>query len=637
MSGIYGMFRFDGAPVEAGTLRQMRQSMAYYGPDGGGDWLDGPVGLGQLQLHVAAEDRFEVQPLTISGVTLVAAARLDNRDELLREFSIPAAAHGTIPDSRLLLEAYLKWGEDCPDRLNGDWQFALWDSRRRSLFVARDHHGTTGLCYHHHPRFLAFASSIKGLLALAEAPRKHDILRLAEILSISFGDGYRTAYEGLLRLPPAHILHVTETRAVKRRYWHPENLSLLHIPSEREHIAQFLDLYSQAVRCRLRSERPVGATLSGGLDSGSVAALAAPMLAAEGRKLIAFTSAPCFAAAISNEHHFGDEWHFAEATAKRAGNVMHLPIRCIGSSVLAGIEKQLEISGEPYFNSLNYYWITDLLEQARIRKVGALLTGQNGNATVSYAGAGELFPYLMRGDFKHAINAFNLAEPNSWLAVKRAILRPVLLPLLQGLGVYRRPEQFRAGDYVPINPHFAKSIGLKEHLRRIDDKAAQARMPSRLSGKKHQIEVLNPGSCLSGAFWQPFGAWYGMEVRDPTGDRRIIEFCLQTPDYMFRRHGESRWLLRQAMSGRMPPEVLACRERGLQAADVCSRVLDERNEIKAVIARLAHHPMANDFLDLPKMKDVLSRLEKDPTRDAMDQCSMILLNGLSIGLFLSRF
>src|SRR5512142_3315224 len=126
MSGIYGIYRFDGAPVEPEHLARMRQAMAYYGPDGGGEWLDGSVGVGQLQLRVTAEDRFEAQPLLDDRVTMVTAARLDNREELLREFGVPSAERATMPDGALVLKAYRRWGEDCPDHLNGDWQFAAW-------------------------------------------------------------------------------------------------------------------------------------------------------------------------------------------------------------------------------------------------------------------------------------------------------------------------------------------------------------------------------------------------------------------------------------------------------------------------------------------------------------------------------
>ena len=285
MSGIYGIFRFDGAPIDPADLAHMRKAMAHYGPDGGGEWHDGPVGLGQRQLCATPEDQFELQPLQKAGVSLVAAARLDNRDELLRAFVIPSSEHISTPDSALVLDAYLKWGDDCPDHLDGDWHFAAWNSHNRKLYIARDHHGNTGLCYYRGQNILAFASGLKGLLALPVIPRHPDMMRMAQVLSGWLGDGTHTGYKDLLRLPPAHALQVTSNAVSKHRYWHPEQFPHLTFRDERDCIDQFLDLYRQAVRTRLRSARTVGIALSGGLDSGSVAALAAPLLAERGENL----------------------------------------------------------------------------------------------------------------------------------------------------------------------------------------------------------------------------------------------------------------------------------------------------------------------------------------------------------------
>lgn len=633
MSGIYGIFRFDGAPVEAETLQVMRQAMAYYGPDGGGEWRDGPVGFGQLQLRVTPEDRFETQPLTVDGMTLVAAARLDNRDELLKEFQIAVTDRPTTPDSRLVLEAYRRWGEDCPDGLNGDWQFAVWDSRRRTLFIARDHHGNTGLYYYCDSHFLAFASSLKGLLALPDVPRSPDLVRIAYALVSSPDDGVRTGYEGLLRLPPAHVLRVTETGAAKRRYWFPENLPTLYLPDDRDYAEQFLEIYRQAVRVRLRSEQPVGVALSGGLDSGSVATLASPLLAAEGKKLTAFTAVPLFAPTGAGRNQIGDEWPLAEVIARQAGNIVHVPVRSEGVSILAAIERFLELKGEAGNAPSNYYWLLDIMERARGRGIGTLLTGQGGNATVSYDGSGELFRPLRRGDFRQVAGMLRLSEPDFWLTLKRQIVKPVLLHIIRLFRSCLRPRNLDWLGDSAINPEFAREIRLAERMRHDgydDDSIVSCRLGMHLS-------LLKLGAETVGSFWHEMGAWYGLDIRDPTLDRRVIEFCLRTPDYLFRRHGTVRWLILQAMEGRMPGEALSNRKVGLQAADLGHRVQRERVAIMAALASLEGSATARMCLNLAGMKGVLASLEQEVTSSETGQCSGILLRGLENGLFLSRF
>ena len=633
MSGIYGIFRFDGAPAESETLLKMRQAMAYYGPDGGGEWREGQVGLGQLLLRVTPEDRFESQPLAADGITLVAAARLDNRDELLREFRIPAVDHAATADSVLILEAYCKWGENCHEHLNGDWQFAAWNSRCRSIFIARDHHGNTGLYYHKNSRYIAFASSQKALLALPEVPHSPDMLKMAQVLTSWRGEGNRTAYEELHRLPPAHTMRITGQGVEIRRYWFPENLPTLHLSDDREYVEQFLDIYGEAVRCRLRSERPIGVTLSGGLDSGSVTALAAPLLAAAGKRLTAFTSVPAYEANVSS-YHIGNEWPLATATARMAGrNIVHVPLRSEKVSIVSAIEKQLALHDGPGHAAANYYWVTDLLEQTRSRNIRTLLTGQEGNATVSFAGNGGLLQHLQRGDLRTAARVLRLAEPGVLLALKRQFLKPLLLP---GIRMFRR--NMKGGGtawrrYSAISPDFAQELRLGERMAESGHDPTFTVSPN----TRYQLAILLPAESSSGAQWHELGAWYGMEVCDPTVDKRVIEFCLRTPDDQFRRLGESRWLIRQAMAGRMPDEVLLNQRKGLQAADIGHRVRKERDEIDVVMRRIEGSTHGRHCLDIAAMRDALTSVDREVSTVTTLQCNAILLRGVGVGLFLSQF
>jgi asparagine synthase (glutamine-hydrolysing) len=137
-----------------------------------------------------------------SGLTLTAGARLDNRDALLHQLGFEKDESQTATaDSEISLHAYQKWGEDCVFHLEGNWHFAIWDARQQKLFLARDQQGNSGLYYFHGPRFFAFASAKKGLLALEAIPQKPDLQRLTQVLTAWPGDGVRTAYEQILRLP----------------------------------------------------------------------------------------------------------------------------------------------------------------------------------------------------------------------------------------------------------------------------------------------------------------------------------------------------------------------------------------------------------------------------------------------------
>ena len=147
MSAIFGLLYRDGKPVSARSLRRMQTALARWGPDGGDLWLQGSVGLGHWLLYNTPEALYARQPLKSHAdrFVLTAGARLDNRDELCDLFDIPYPQRSQTPDGALILRAYERWGQGCVEHLLGDWSFALWDARQHELFLARDHHGNTGL------------------------------------------------------------------------------------------------------------------------------------------------------------------------------------------------------------------------------------------------------------------------------------------------------------------------------------------------------------------------------------------------------------------------------------------------------------------------------------------------------------
>src|SRR5438552_919662 len=179
MSGIYGIYRYDGGPVAADWLERMRSAMAFYGPDGGGSKAEGPLGIGHLLLKIAPEDAYEQQPVEGSRGPVVSAARLDNREELLALFHISPGAAASTADGHLASMAFDRWGEELGVHLQGDWAMAGWDRRERKLLLARDVFGTGNLYLHQGKGFIAFASSLKALLAIPGMTKQPDLLRIA--------------------------------------------------------------------------------------------------------------------------------------------------------------------------------------------------------------------------------------------------------------------------------------------------------------------------------------------------------------------------------------------------------------------------------------------------------------------------
>lgn len=349
MSGIAGIVGLDAGFCAPEMLNRMVGAMAYWGTAGTHQQTDQHAAFAYFHTPATPEAADERQPSRLAnGEWLVAAARIDNRTDLLATLNIPNEVGKTLADGTLLGQAYLHWGEAVVEQLLGDWAFAVWNPTTRRLFLARDHFGNTSLYYHAHARYLAFASSSKALLALDPALQAVDELYVAQvILSWPAYHGPRTPYTQIQRLPPAHTLVATPDSVQSHCYWHMEAVQELPLRSLDEAVEGFRHHFDQAIACRLRANGPIATTLSGGLDSGSVTATAATLLAQQNRALIAYTSIPIAQDVANSATRFGDEWELAAATAAYAGITDHIPIEARHITPLLGVDQLLWMHDAP--------------------------------------------------------------------------------------------------------------------------------------------------------------------------------------------------------------------------------------------------------------------------------------------------
>src|SRR5690554_1825113 len=285
MSGIVGVLHLDGRPVAADRLAGAAARLRHRGPDGVATWHGEGIGLSHLAFHTTPEAERERQPQRSADGrhVLTADARIDNREELYRALR-PHEPLGELTDAELILRAYGRWGTDCAVHLLGDFAFALWDVQERRLFCARDHAGTRPFYYHHLPgeRFV-FASEMKGVLAFG-VPHEVNEERVADYLAEIVYDDEYTFYRHISRLPPAHTLTVSAGGQRLQRYWALDPDREIRYARDDDYAEAFRAVFADAVRCRLRGVDPVGVTLSGGLDSSSVACIAQGILAEQGRR-----------------------------------------------------------------------------------------------------------------------------------------------------------------------------------------------------------------------------------------------------------------------------------------------------------------------------------------------------------------
>ena len=276
MSGILAVFNRDGQPLEPVEVDGLIDACPERAVDGQAVWVDGSIALGHQHFWVAPEDRAERQPLVdpVSERVISADVRLDNRAELFGSLGLAPESTRGLSDTVLVLRAYRKWGVACVERLLGDFVFAIWDGAAQGLFVARDALGSRSVCYYLDARYLVAASEIAQILAHRAVHVHLNERKVADHLAFLFDDHEQTFYKNVYYLPPAHCLWVSAGTSRRWRYWELAPKPLLNYRRDEEYAEHFLALLRAAVRCRMRSSAPIGLSLSGGLDSTLLAALA---------------------------------------------------------------------------------------------------------------------------------------------------------------------------------------------------------------------------------------------------------------------------------------------------------------------------------------------------------------------------
>lgn len=621
VSAIYGFLERSGAPVCGTTLDRMESAFRYWGPHGGGQWLSDGIGLGQLVLNTTAEACSETSPHYLGGgAVMVAAGRLDNWQELGRELYL--AKPEALGDTAIIAAAFQKWGRSAVPRLYGDWAFACWDPHKRELFLARDHFGNTGLYYNATARHFAFASSRKALLALSQVPRRLNELRLAQHLAPWITDGAATFHEGIFRLPPGHTLTVSSNGISVSRYWHPEGLSEIRLSSEEEYLERFLELYTAAVRTRMRSSGPIATTLSSGLDSSSITALAARETRTSGQRLIAFTSRPRFSEIERTMPGvLVDEWPLAKIVAEHCGNLEHHAISGNAITPLQAMRRSLELHDEPEFAVGNLPWVQDLFSEVQLQGARVLLTGQMGNAGVSWGG--EPY-YILRLALTgkpirlvRALHEWKEANRSSWSsAVWHHLAKPSRVAT-EAFAFRRGWRSLPTSSGALYNQRFLHRLQIVARMRAdgYDPFFSPVIKPGSV-----RLRMLMPDINPVGALFHESGAGYGLDVRDPTADVRLLEYCLRVPDEQYHRRGQNRLLMRRAMQALLPGEILWNPRRGLQGADFAFRLNADRHEIDEAMASIAESPLVREYLRVEKLrflwKGIRERPAETPVHDA---------------------
>jgi asparagine synthase (glutamine-hydrolysing) len=574
MCGLCGVVDLD-APAARADVEGMLDALSHRGPDGRGVFADDGVCLGHLRLAILDLSDAGLQPMRDGELQLLHNGEIYNYVELRDELRTKGHRFSTGTDSEVILAAYREWGERCVERFNGMWAFVIWDGARRRLFCSRDRLGIKPFYYRLDGSRFAFASE-PWPLGSAEA----NLGPVRAYLEDGYLDqGDETFFAGVVRLPPAHCLTFGADGLERTRYWwlEPGQAPADPVGAVREAV---LD----AVRLQLRSDVPVGTCLSGGIDSSSIAVAVAHHGHEHQKTVTAYFEDPGF-----------DERPFARAVIERTGAEPHW-VTFGADDLVADLPRIVEAQGEPFGStSICAGWY--VMREARRAGLTVMLDGQGGDEILGGYRASfgyRLSDLLREGRLTEAsreLRAFASTHGPRWAAV--ALAAPHV------------PEQVRLAARSRLRGS-ATLVAPALRAASVEADGNGSLFPDRL---RRQLQVLLTRRGLPELlrYEDRNSMAHSLEARVPLLDHRLVQLAFSLPGSELIRRGETKSVLRRALSDLLPPAVAARRDKlgfvtpegrflqgalGELAADVfASQQFRERGfvDTQAATRRLARH------------------------------------------------
>jgi asparagine synthase (glutamine-hydrolysing) len=484
-----------------------------------------------------------------------------NYIELRSELASRGHTFKTGTDSEVILAAYQQWGPDCLSRFNGMWALALWDGRRRQLFVARDRFGVKPLYTVSGQRgTFAFASEIKGLLAGGVVPFRPSSGAVARFVAqggyLSHARG-ETFFEGVQELPAGHYALITHKGRVAKRYWSLSTQVVGHELSDAEALARYSNLFTDAVRLRLRADVPVGTCLSGGVDSSSIVAVAGQLMQTEHAVSLERLGEhqQTFSAVYADDGPWNERRYIEEVVASvgTAGNYVYPT----ADRLWDDLEELVWHQDEP-FQSTSIFAQWCVMDLAHQRGVTVLLDGQGADEMLGgYHPYAVWFGQLLRaGRLTHAAREAQAAGSVTGLdplpLVARGAAGQLPAPLLRRLRGSRVRDAVAASGLRPeLGKSFQSSVAAAgEAYEGLDNL------------NKHLARLIIEDSLPNLLRYEDRNSMaFSIESRVPFLDYRLVEYVFTRAPHLRIHDGWTKWIQRKAIDGKLPADIVWRRDK----------------------------------------------------------------------------
>jgi asparagine synthase (glutamine-hydrolysing) len=534
-------------------LLLMQNSLNHWNADRSATWLNDSIGLGHLMLYNTPESLHEQLPFydPSTATSITADARIDNRVELFEKLSIQLTEQNEITDSTLILKAYEKYGEDCVQHLIGDFAFAIYDEQKQQLFCARDQMGIKPFFYYNDADCFVFASEKKGILALPDTDKTIDRQFLYNKL-IPFYDQPvdLTLYKKIKRLPPANSLtfNILKKEYNLKRYWTLDADKQIELDSIEEYHKQLLVHFDEAVRCRTRTAFPIGAELSGGLDSSAITGAAQKFLKQNNQHLLTFSNTLPNGVIDENLLQMDERKYMDEVIAF---NHIEQPVY-VTESVWDNKQEELDFALYVDDGLETWYpgWQLPGRKAAMERNVRTLLSGFPGDQMVTSLSKAWFLDHLEQKKYlKYVKGVSKPGEPF-----------PILSPLIPHwfkYGVKIVKEQF--GLYNPITKAASKIFHIPgRYKKKLEDYLWRDPVfRERLKSFRHwqKFILLKPIIAHRLESETRYSLYFRIEPRFPMADIRLTQFFSSIPNHLKYGGPLGRDIFRQSVGKYLPPLI----------------------------------------------------------------------------------
>lgn len=612
MSAIWGCIEYDKEKSSVDTMAlEFKQKCRL---DKISEVFFGNAIIGSGIQFINQEDKREKMPyfLDDGNVIITADCIIDNREELLRELieDNNSTRNDEIPSGELLCLAFKKWHYGFVKHVKGLFAIAIYNKNNKTLFLCTDRTSSRCLYYYKDSDKCIFSTLVASIRRIEPDIKRNelylkDFALLPGLLpNISSTE---TPWENIYIIEAGTCVLITESSIEINRYYEPVDCCLLKDIGPLQD--RFLEVYEKAVRRASRTSGEIGMALSGGFDSSSVAAIAAPFLEGQGKKLYSYTYVPYYdVSGVYDRHRITNEAGYVREIAKLYPNIDSEFFNNNGQSFWPYVDELLDVIEIPYKAFVNLPILLEIYRKAAQKGCKVFLNGQTGNATISYGNIDDtVYDLIRNGHYRTAFEYFNNFCHISNISRRKWFPREI------GKLLFQKGRHHQSDDIISnyINPFVNPEL--------LDGYSYSERNASKVMLRSNETVLYRedfknlvyslPALSYIGAMETKLGLYTGVVIRDPTRDSDVIDFCFSFPFDYYCYDGVPRYLIRGFMRKVLPDCVLyPVLKTGIQNADWIYRLESSRQGIHAELSVMAKTEWNSGFLDLARIKEFINEL-----------------------------